>query len=137
MFLARGMLGEEFVTRTIHVVVVGVRGEEIARATLTGEVAEGLGYLVVGEGLEFRYFDNKVIDVSEASSQQRVSAKGRTGGGRPDVRCFEDMRTPVRAGGPVHGWPCYRISPSLSTTCLQHVRHAAPSAFNHARGVEQ
>jgi hypothetical protein len=63
MFLARGMLGDEFVTRTIHVVVVGVRGAEIGRATLTGEVAEGLGYLVVDQSLEFRGFDNKVIEV--------------------------------------------------------------------------
>ena len=69
IFLARGMLGEEFVTRTIHVVVVGVRGEEIARATLTGEVAEGLGYLVVGQTLEFRGFDDKVIDIGDATDR--------------------------------------------------------------------
>ena len=63
MYLARGDIGEEFVTRTIHVVVVGVRGVEIGRATLTGEVAEGLGYLVVDQSLEFRRFDDKVIEV--------------------------------------------------------------------------
>lgn len=54
ILLAHGDIETEFHARTIHVLITDDRGAELSRTTLSGAEAEELGWIIVGETVEYR-----------------------------------------------------------------------------------